>query len=135
MDNSLDEGDTEASIELTRTSPADDKAAYVVIVAPGIRPDDRIQKHLVESLKKEGISPKIINDSKMSEAQRLLGIEIKTTKIENFIVVVIANGFYHDDGEAIIFEDKHVLLDTFIHPFVAFPEHERLCKTLKTAFN
>jgi hypothetical protein len=134
MDTSPDEGDHEASIESRRKFPADHKTAFVVVVAPEKWHDERIQALLVESLKNEGIPHAIVKDSKMVEAQKSLEKEIEKRKtefedkIENLIVVVIADGYYHDDGEIIEFEDCYILLDTFIHPFIAIEENERQCK-------
>ena len=128
MNTSPDGG--EASIESRRDCTADDKAAFVVIVAPGNREIEieAIKRCLVEPLNKEGIQPAMINDSTMSKAQKSLENEIEKEKVENLIIVVAAGGFYHDDGEAIIFEDCFVLLDTFIHPLIALPENKRPCK-------
>ena len=68
----------------------------------------------------------------MSDAQSSLKSKINEINVENLIVVVVAEGFYHDDGEAIIFEDRFVLLDTFIDPVLKEP---RQCKYRQSIFN
>ena len=135
MDASPDEGDYEASIESSRNCQADDKAAFVVVVAPEKWHEDKTRKLLIESLKNDGVPHALVKDSQMSEAQKSLGNEIEKINVENLIIVVIADGFYHDDGEAIIFEDSYVLLDTFIHPFIAIADEKRQCKIKDTALS
>ena len=115
--------------------PVDDKAAFVVVVAPENLHDDRIQQLLAESLRNEGIKHAIIRNSKMNDAQASLRNKIDKIKVENLIVVVIADGFYHNNGEAIIFEDGYILLDSFIHPIIAIADDERQCKSTQSAFD
>jgi len=133
MDTSPGEdGDASQRKSKAENCSGDGKHAVVVLVAPDGQRDQRLQKTLVESLRKGGISPEIINDPEMSDSINALANIIGkiARKTENLIVVVVAGGFYHDDGEAIIFEDCFVLLDTFIHQFVAVAKSERKCKTV-----
>ena len=66
----------------------------------------------------------------MKHARTSLEKKTQNINVENLIVVVIADGFYHNDGEAIIFDDCYVLLDTFIRPLIEEDKSKkRPCKT------
>merc|ERR1719223_1549622 len=112
------------------STPADAKSpAFVVVIAPENQNDDRqcndvIRAHLVKSLNKEGIENAIITNTTMNDSQTSLKNKIENINVENLIVVVIADGFYCDNGEAIIFKDGYNLLDSFINPIIADAKRE-----------
>lgn len=133
MDTSLGEdGHAIPIISKVDNCSGDENHAVVLLVAPKEWHDERLKKLLVDSLSNEGIECRPIEKSKMSEAQKFIEKEIEEikTKFENLIVVIIAHGFYHDDGEAIIFDDCFVLLDTFIDPLLPVAQSDRKCKKI-----
>jgi len=122
-------------------SSDEDKRAFVVVIAPEQLHDDEMAKKLTklkndfgDFMKKENKNNYCeITESKMIEAKKKLNTIIQTTHTENLIVVVIADGFYSDDGEAIIFDDCYTLLDSFIHKIIYLKKDDRQCK-IKPSF-